>query len=370
MRLFATLCFCFCLIASLAMSETIYVSSLTNGTPPTLNVARFSRTGAGAFNPQGAISLNLAKAGGVTSIQPNGDTQLHVYRTEQSGNKARVIRETVDVATFSFVAGSTLNYPANLVSVHNFDSNDAVAIGQKQVGKKLHARNVNAAGNPTGGFRGLFSFPASPIFSGHISDAKPFFFSGLWRDPASGRTGVTFANTSGAAKSASFLFTNPIVAHDMSVSFPREASAQTVVSDEDFFCYLIMEERFTPQGAFMVVLIRRFIRTSLGGQTIRVTDFNPTGNPILIAPPRSIGSSTNVASFQFNGCGLDPLAVAIAYLRWNKPLNTNEIVLQTFNPVLGRKIAGVKFVKRASRGFINYGISVFNSNFRNGVTAD
>lgn len=375
MRLFATLFFC--LITSLAIAaDTVYVSSLTNGTPPTLNVARFFRPASGPFNPQGAISLILAKPGGVTSIQPNGDTQLHVYRTEQVGNKARVVRETVDLTTFTFVVGSTVNastvnYPANLASIHNMDSNDALTLVQKQTGRRLHTRPLNPAGNLTGGFRGLPTLPAAP-FGARISDGKPFFFSALWIEPVSKRTGITFANITAPAKSTSFLFTKPILAHDVSLSFPREdVASKEVDPDVSYYFFLYYETNVTPEEFIAAVFVRKFIRatTGLDGQ-IRVADFRPTGNAIRISPSRSIGSASNVTSFQFNGVGIDPLAVAIAFLRWNPAQNTNEILLQTFNPVAGRKVGPPKFVKRAVRNYINYGISVFNAKFKNGVTAD
>lgn len=372
MRLFATLFLC--LITSLAIAaDTVYVSSLTNGNPPTLNVARFFRPANGPFNPQGAISLILTKPGGLTSIQPNGDTQLHVYRTELVGNKVRIVRETVDLATFTFVPGSTVATPANLSSFSNtnFDSNDALALVQRQTGRRLHTRPLNPAGSLTGGFRGLPTLPAAP-FGARISDGRPFFFSALWIEPVSKRTGVTFANVTAPAKPTSFLFTKPILAHDVSLSFPREdVASKTVDPDVSYFYYLYYETD-TPVGQIIAaVFMRKFIRvtTGLDGQ-IRVADFRPTGNAVRISPARSIGVASNVTSFQFNGAGIDPLAVAIAYLRWSLPNNTNEIVLQTFNPIAGRKVGGVKFVKRAVRNYINYGISVFNAKFKNGVTPD
>lgn len=374
MRLFFILVLTF--ISTLAIAaDTIYVSSLTNGTPPTLNVAKFTRPGTGPLNFAGSISLTLPKAGGVTSIQPNGDTQLHVYRTEQVGNKARIVRETVDLNTFTFVtgvAGASVAFPANLASIHNFDSNDAQAIVQKQTGKKLHTRGVNAPGNFFAGFRGLPSFPFAP-FGSRISDGKPFFFSGLWIQPNSGRTGITFANVKAPFESTSFLFTNPILAQDVSLRFPRGTSSadlRLAPDVDDIFAFVIAE--LTPNNLIKIAL--RYIRLIRGGASndgqIHTANFEPVGNVIQIAPPRSIRTAANAVSFQFNGVGIDPLGIAIVFLRWNAAQNTNEVILQTFNPNTGRKTGPPKFVIRAARNFIRYGISVFNTKFKNGVTND
>lgn len=69
----------------------------------------------------------------------------------------------------------------------------------------------------------------------------------------------------------------------------------------------------------------------------------------------------------FNAVGIDPLAIAIVYLRGNTAFVSNDIVLQTFNPVLGRKVGPPKLVKRGARNTVNYGISVWNPKFRNGL---
>ena len=359
-------------ITSVAIAaDTIFVSSLTNGTPPTLNVAKFSRTAGGPLNFVSSISLTLPKAGGVTSIQPNGDTQLHIYRTELVGSKARIVRETVDSNTFTFVAGSTVATPANLSTLHNFDSNDALALSQKQTGTLLHIRQVNPAVNVTGGFRVLPSLPAAP-FGARISDGAPFFFSALWIDPTSRRTGVTFSNTTAPFNTTSFLFTNPILAHDVSLSFPRP-SGSALANDDDppKLCFYFFIEGVGFETDNVKVAGRIFERQSQSspGQ-IHTSDFTPVGNVITIAPSRSIGSSANAVPFQFNGIGVDPLAIAIAYLRWNAAANANEIILQTFNPVTKKKVGPAKIAKPAVRNFVNYGLSVFNVNFKNGVTPD
>lgn len=365
MRLFLTLCLC--LMTTLAIAaDTIYVSSLTNGTPPRLNVAKFTRAGTGPLLPAGSISLVLSKAGGVTTIQPNGTTQLHVYRTELVGTKARIVRETVDLNTFTFlpnVAGSSVATPANLSATFNVDSNDVLMLGQKVAGTVLATRRVNAAGGVFGGFRALPRFPAAP-FGGRISDGKPFFFTALWIEPNSGRTGVTFANVTGPAQSKSFLFTNPIYAHDVSLSFPREDTASAKeVGDSDYYWYLIAEG--VPAADAYRIATRKILRDE--DDDLRAADFTPIGNVIPIAPQKRAGS---IPALRFNGVAIDPLAIAIVYLRWNIPANNYDVVLQTFNPITGRKVGPPKIVLRAVRGFLNYGLSVFNANFRNGVTND
>jgi hypothetical protein len=377
------------LISSLAIAaDTVYVSSLTNGSPPSLDVAKFSRTTLnGPLNFVSSISLSLSKAGGVTSVQPNGDAQLHVYRTEAVGSKARIVRETVDLTTFTFVAGSTKAFPANLTTLFNFDSNDALVFVQKQAGARLHTRALNAAGNLVGGFRPAPNFPAPP-FGVHISDGKPFFISGLWIDPASGRTGITFANLKAPFTATSFLFSKRVLAQDNSVAFPRGASASAKQGedgddqdddgiedgegdDNDVNAELDDDGDAAPASlsasASLSQFARRIHRTVTVTGGIRKTSFTPVGNPVRIGAARPVG---NIAAVQYNGIGIDPLSIAIAYVRWNNACGSNEIILQTFNPVAFRKVGPPKFAKRCVKNLVRYGISLFNIKFKNGVTVD
>lgn len=160
MRLFATLFFC--LITSLAIAQDkVFISSLTNGTPPTLNANVCTRQVANlpfTCPSSGIDTLALLTPGGVTSIQPHGANQAHIYWTEQRGNKAGAKRVTFDLLTRAFLEGSVRTFPSNLASIRNFDGNHVAGIGQRQAGNRVHRFNFSPAGD-------LLQAPYSRFFS-------------------------------------------------------------------------------------------------------------------------------------------------------------------------------------------------------------
>jgi hypothetical protein len=345
--------------------DVLYLTALSNGTPTTLLVRKFERTSpTKPYVPKETAALPLSAAGSLTDLQFNGATELHVYYTQRQGNKARVVRETVNIASgINFVSGSTKRFPANLSNSVNFDTNDVNALVQKTNGSQLATRKVNPAGNIAGPFKRQPAFPFAP-FGSHISEAKPFFIWALWAEGSSGRIGFTLQNLTPPVNARSFLFSGRVLNIDASIPLAETGSPLQARPEEDIvemiFAYF---EEDGPGAVISTVGSAQASRFTPFVRRISRSDFSPIGNVKRLDRPRSGPASS---AYQFNGIDIEPLGTAIFYIRHNSRCGSNEVVIQTFNPKKDKKVGKAKVAFPCDRARVLYGLSSVNANFKNG----